>query len=161
MNQFFGRYSTEIIASVLYFLISIISGYGAKSNDPSWYTSLIKASFTPPAWIFGPIWSILYLMIGFVLGKIWKVRQVYPWLLFIFVTQTILNLLWPWVFFHFHRPDLAFYNICLLWTTILIVMKTVYKTSQRSIIIWLIPYFLWTSFALVLNFTTAQLNHYL
>ncbi|MGI4852058.1 MAG: TspO/MBR family protein [Janthinobacterium lividum] len=160
MNYFFKRHRPEIIASLGFLTVAMALGCGAKSGDPLWYESLIKASFNPPSWIFGPVWGILYVMIGIAFGKVWKIRHQSPGLFVIFITQLLFNLLWPWLFFYFHRPDFAFYDICLLWFTLIFLMSRSYKTPARSVVIWLMLYLLWTSFALILNFTTAKLNHY-
>jgi benzodiazapine receptor len=136
--------------------LGMLSGYGANSGDSIWYASLNKPSFNPPSWLFGPAWTILYLMMGTALGKIWNNKAHNKLLLIIFSIQFILNMLWSPLFFYFHRVDVALYDLSLLWISLLTFMVLAWK--QRSIFLLCLPYIIWTCFALLLNYTIYTLN---
>lgn len=124
-----------------------------------WYHTLIKPVLNPPDWIFAPVWSVLYLMIfaSFVIfvAKGNLEAKILP--LTCFSAQMILNFIWSPVFFNYHDIKSAFIIICMMWLFILLTIIFFYKHSKISSIL-LIPYFLWVSFALYLNFELLILN---
>lgn len=127
---------------------------------PSWYSTLTKPFFSPPSWVFGPAWTILYIMMGISLFLIWTKQSdsdIKQKALYIFFAQLFLNAIWTPVFFGLHSPFLGLIIIVLLWATIIINVDIFYKTSKKAGLL-LLPYFLWVSFATVLNFAIWQLN---
>lgn len=126
----------------------------------TWYTALNKAPFNPPAWIFGPVWTILYLLMGIsiflILQK--KLKKQRASLIGLFAVQLSLNLLWSVIFFGWHLPRVAFFEICLLWVSIALLIIDFWKFSKWAAIL-LIPYLFWVSFAAILNLFVAILNH--
>lgn len=152
MTKFLKKYRLEIACSMLCLTLGILSGYGVKAGDSVWYMSLNKPSFNPPNWIFGPVWTILYIMIGTAFAKILKSKNTLLAGLFIF--QFALNLIWSPLFFYFQRIDLALLDISILWITLTMLL---YK-SNRDTMLLLLPYFIWCSFASVLNFSIYWLN---
>ena len=156
MKYFIKQYKSEIVGSMLCLSLGILSGYSANSGDSIWYASLSKPSFNPPSWLFAPVWTIIYLMIGAALGKVWNNKEHNKLLLIIFGIQFILNILWSPLFFYFHRIDLAFYDLGLLWTSLLTFMLL--ASRQRSIFLLCVPYIMWVSFALLLNWKIYILN---
>jgi translocator protein len=147
-----GRY--EWIGIFTCFSLGILSGMSVSVGDSSWYMHLNKPSFTPPNWIFGPVWSIIYILMGIAAGKIWQNHSILQRVLFI--SQFILNLLWSPIFFYYHQILFAFLELCMLWMFLLVLLFTVKK--QTKIYILLIPYLIWVSFAGFLNYTIWLLN---
>ena len=126
---------------------------------PTWYKTLNKPSFTPPNWIFSPVWISLFILMGISLFFVWR-RQGHPQfkkaLIFFFV-QLILNVLWSLAFFGLRSPLLGLIDIILLWIAILVTIKTFFKVSKTAGLL-LLPYILWVSFAILLNFSLWILN---
>jgi benzodiazapine receptor len=152
-----NKYSAEITGIIFCLTFGILSGYLVNAGKSDWYFDLIKPSFNPPSWIFAPVWSILYIMMGIGFGKILNLKGVVKKLLLpLFIIQFLLNLIWSPLFFYYHRIDLALYDICALWLTIsglIIVARNI-----KIILLLFLPYFCWVSFALVLNLTILRLN---
>ncbi len=157
----------RLIASLF---ITLSAGYlGSLANFSSlatWYPTINKPSFNPPNWIFGPVWTILFIMMGVSFFLIWnqclkkKGRSdriyLHSSMIFFFV-QLIANILWSFLFFFFQNPFLAFVEIIVLW--VLIILTIYYFKKQSKVAAWLlVPYLLWVSFASVLNFAIWQLN---
>ncbi|MCX5923936.1 MAG: tryptophan-rich sensory protein [Candidatus Dependentiae bacterium] len=156
MKEFLKSYKAEIIASILCLLGGMLSGYIADAGDSSWYVSLDKPTFNPPSWIFGPVWTVLYVMMGWGLGIIWKNRFEYKTLLIWFGIEYFFNVSWAPLFFYFHRIDLALLDLFLMWCSLLICMILAWRL--RAVFMLLLPYMMWTSFAFVLNFNIYILN---
>ena len=137
-----------------------IGSYFTMPSIPGWYAGLAKPSFNPPGWIFGPIWTLLYLLMGIALYLIWKkgteIKEVRLAMIF-FAAQLLLNILWSFLFFYMKLPCAAFIEIILLWTAILITLTAFYRLSRPAGLL-LVPYLLWVSFAAVLNFFLWRLN---
>jgi len=126
----------------------------------SWYSTIEKPSFTPPNWVFGPVWTILYLLMGVAAFLVWqkgmqlrKVRIALGW----FLAQLVLNALWTPVFFGLHQIGWAFAVIVLLWVAIVVTLWCFSRVSQTGAVL-LVPYWLWVSFATVLNGAIWRLN---
>jgi len=126
----------------------------------TWYVTLNKPFFSPPNWVFGPVWTLLYLMMGISLYIFWdtktniKERRLG---LSIFFVQLALNALWSILFFGLKSPIAAFVVIILLWLTICLTIKKFLKASKLAG--WLLtPYFAWVSFATILNLSIVILN---
>lgn len=134
--------------------LGILSGISVSAGDSSWFQHLNKPTFNPPNWMFGPVWTILYILMGIALGKIWKNNSRIQ--LTLFVTQFIFNLLWSPLFFYYHQILFALIDLLMLWTCLLILILLIKK--QSKIFILLLPYFLWVSFAGLLNFQIWMLN---
>ena len=116
-----------------------------------WYQNLIKPSFTPPDWVFSPVWIFLYLLMGISLYLIWKKKSKKKIGYFYIWPAAFLNFLWPALFFGMHNIKLAFIEIFLLWAAILLTIIFFYKISKIAAYL-LIPYLLWVSFAIILNY---------
>jgi benzodiazapine receptor len=127
---------------------------------PTWYAALKKPAFTPPGWVFSPVWIALYLLMGVSAFMVWskgwgegRVRMA----LGLFVVQLVLNALWSLMFFGLRSPLAGFVNILALWIFILLTMLYFFKVSTTAGTL-LVPYILWVSFAAVLNFSILVLN---
>lgn len=145
-------------------LLPILAG-GAGSmatykNVNTWYRTLNKPSFSPPNWIFGPVWSTLYLMMGIahylVLREEAEPRLARPARIF-YGLQLILNTLWSLLFFGRRSPLAALVEIAFLWLAILMTIITFARVSRKAALL-LLPYLLWVSFATVLNGAVWRLN---
>ncbi len=151
----------RLIASIL--IPQAIGGIGALLTGPaigSWYAGLNKPSFNPPNWIFGPVWTALYLMMGIALYLVWKnglSKKETKAAVAVFSVQLLLNLAWSYLFFYLHMPFAAFVDIILLWIAIAATMAAFVRIARPACIL-LVPYLLWVSFAAVLNFFLWQLN---
>lgn len=134
---------------------------GAIFTTPAisgWYKSLQKPFFNPPNWIFSPVWIFLFLLMGISLYLVWDrgVRENKKAII-IFGVQLVLNIFWSIIFFGLKSPGFAFLEIIILWLAILTTIISFYKVSKTAGLL-LIPYILWVSFALILNFFLWQLN---
>ncbi len=126
---------------------------------PTWYKTLNKPFFTPPNWIFSPVWISLFILMGISLFFVWR-RSDHPKfkIAFIFFSvQLILNILWSIVFFGLRSPLLGLVDIVLLWIAILMTIQNVSKISKFAGVL-LTPYLVWVSFATLLNFSLWILN---
>ena len=153
---------TRILAVVVTCLaIGYFSGMVTRSAITTWYPTLIKPSFNPPNWIFAPVWSTLFVMMGVDAGLVWDrieaERELVKKALLFFAIQLALNALWSYLFFGLKNPMLAGLEIIILWLMIYetyIQFAKIHKISGYL----LIPYLLWVSFATVLNGNIWWLN---
>ena len=151
----------KLIASIiLVWVVGVSGSLFTASSVNSWYSYIVKPSFTPPSWLIGPVWTILYIMIGVSLFLVWttkaskKVKKKAYW---IFGVQIVLNAMWSVAFFGAQNPGLAFIVIALLWISIILNIIEFYKIKKSAGYL-LVPYFLWVSFASVLNLAIWILN---
>ena len=149
-----------IISIIICEGVGFVAGIATSKSIGEWYQFLNKPSFNPPNWIFGPVWTILYLMMGISLFLIWKegldISGVKFAIIF-FIIHLLINALWSFVFFRWHSPGFAFIVIIVLWLMILISIVLFNKINPTASLL-LIPYLLWVSFASVLNFSIWKLN---
>lgn len=147
--------------------VSVIICYGAAllgnlatmPQIPTWYAGIGKPPWTPPDWVFGPVWALLYAMMAVAAWLIWRKAE---WgdgkkPLLWFACQLALNSLWSILFFGLHSPGAAFIEIFFLWLAILMTIRGFWPISKLAAVLML-PYFLWVSFASVLNATIWQMN---
>lgn len=128
------------------------------SAIPTWYATLAKPSFNPPNWLFGPAWTILYILMGIAFYLVWTSPRENKKIAYMaFFAQLILNALWSIIFFGAHNLGLAFGEIVLLWLAILWTILEFRKISKPAAYL-LIPYILWVTFAGILNFSVWRLN---
>lgn len=156
------------IKSVLRLIIAILICQGAGligsvftvSAIPSWYTNLVKPSFSPPNWLFAPVWISLYTLMGIAAYLVWNKRfdkKKVKTALTPFAVQLALNSLWSIIFFGLRLPWLAFLEIIILWFFILLTVLKFYRISKPAGLL-LLPYLLWVSFAAILNLSIVVLN---
>jgi tryptophan-rich sensory protein len=154
----------SVAVLLAFVLLTVAAGAGAGLLFPpgAWFESLAKPTWNPPSWLFGPVWTTLYVMIGTSAWLVWREPGVSAserrgaWGLF--AVQAVLNLGWTPLFFGLQAPGLAFLDISLLW--MVLVWMTVRFGKIRSLAGYLlIPYVLWVSFALVLNGTIWLMNN--
>lgn len=153
--------SLKLVACII---ISESAGIiGSLFTTPSidgWYEGIIKPSFNPPNWVFGPVWTTLFALMGCSLYLVWKKgfeRKDVRIAVGIFAVQLILNTLWSIIFFGIHNIALALIEIVILWLAIFATIISFAKISRLAA--WLlVPYIAWVSFAMYLNYTLWILN---
>lgn len=148
--------SSLVIGLSAGFLGSLFTNTGPET----WHSYLTKPSFNPPDWLFGPVWTSLFILMGLSLFLVWRqgldkieVRKALQW----FFLQLAFNIAWSFFFFYLENPHLAFLGIIALLILIITTMAHFYKIDKRSF--WLlVPYLAWVSFATVLNYAIWKLN---
>ena len=134
---------------------------------PGWYAALARPALAPPNWVFGPVWTALFLLMGVAAFLVWKqhsdilknVRVLRMWRvgMSLFIAQLVLNVLWSFIFFGLHSPGAAFAYIFLLWLAIVATIAAFAKVSRPAA--WLlVPYIVWVTFATYLNYMIWVLN---
>ncbi len=144
--------------------IPLIIGYlGSLLTTPAlktWYPSLIKPSFNPPNWLFAPVWTLLFILMGvafFLILKEGKDSKNYRAACISFGSQLFLNMYWSFLFFYSKEPSLAFYAIVSLWSMIFVNIYYFYQIKKTAAYL-LIPYIVWVTFAAILNYAIWYLN---
>ena len=155
-----------VIAIVIAEFAGVIGSVFTSPSIPSWFASLAKPSFSPPNWIFAPVWTALFALMGISFYLIWdllskstdasKKRNIRKAISIYFV-QLALNVIWSIIFFGLHDPGAAFIEIVMLWFAIIVTIAIFYKISKTASYL-LLPYLAWVSFAAYLNYAIWQLN---
>ena len=149
-----------IVCLAVTFSAAFIGSLFTREAVPDWYANLNKPSFTPPNWLFGPVWTALYLLMALSAFIVWQkglANSAVRIALTIYLIQLILNALWSVIFFGLKMPWLSFIEILLLWTAIGLTILAFARVSITAAVL-LVPYILWVSFAAVLNFAIWLLN---
>ncbi len=149
--------------SLVAFLILVVGGgllIGAVTTPGAWFDQLLKPSFNPPAWVFAPVWTALYIMIAIAGWRAWKRSREASrnGLLMLWGVQLALNFLWSPTFFAAHRIDLALAVIVLLLATIVAFIVAALRSNDRISAALFAPYVLWVGFATALNYGFYRLN---
>lgn len=153
--------SMKLFLSILIpLLVGGISGFFTSSGVQGWYAVANKPWFNPPNWIFAPVWTALYILMGIAVFLIWKAeadKAVKQTALILFVVQLTLNFFWSLIFFKLQQPGWALVEIAVMWLAILFTILWFGKISSTAA--WLlVPYISWVSFASVLNYAIWKLN---
>ncbi len=141
------------------FLAAAVGSWFTGASVKSWYPTLLKPAGTPPAWVFGPVWSTLYVLMATAAWLVWRQRPAagLPAALALFFVQLALNAVWSFVFFGLRRPGLALLEILVLLAAIIATMTNFAPLSRLAC--WLMsPYVAWVSYATYLNFGIWRLN---
>ena len=156
--------TTDILKLVASIIICQLAGFigsiFTRPSIPTWYASLEKPSFTPPNWLFAPVWTALFLLMGVSVFLVWRDRsgsQRGRIALTIFAIQLVLNMVWSIAFFGFRSPLAGLIVILVLWVAILSTILNFLKVSEIAGIL-LFPYILWVTFAAVLNASIFAMN---
>lgn len=154
--------TVALIAAILICELSgVIGSVFTYQSISDWYNAkLKKPSFTPPSWLFGPVWVTLYLLMGISAYLVWKKgmkKKEVKNALSIFGIQLVLNTLWSVLFFGLRCPLCGFIEIIILWIAIVLSILKFYKVSKAAALL-LIPYIFWVTFAMILNFFVWKLN---
>ncbi|MDI9312169.1 MAG: TspO/MBR family protein [Limnohabitans sp.] len=144
--------------------IGLISSLASKDSINTWYLTIEKPIFNPPSWMFAPVWTILYILMGYSFAILWsrrfqsrRSRKVMQKATILFGIQLVLNALWSYLFFGLCNPFLALIEILLLWLLILETFKAFQKIDSFAAKL-LVPYIVWVSFAVVLNGSIWYIN---
>lgn len=163
-----GYYENMKSTDVLKLVIALVSAQMAGlvgslftvPSIPTWYAGLAKPDFAPPNWIFAPVWTTLFLLMGIALFLVWRKGSEKKGVkigLVLFVIQLALNVLWSTIFFGLRNPGGALVEIVFLWFAILATMIAFKKVSRPAGLL-LLPYLLWVMFAAYLNYAIWRLN---
>ena len=150
----------SILGAIAALVLTFGAGYvGSRFPVDEWYAELVKPSWNPPNWLFGPVWTTLYLLMAIAAWLVWRrsgfAGAAIP--LGMFLLQLVLNAAWSWLFFGRHAMGTALAEIILLWIAILVTLVGFWRLNAVSGILML-PYLLWVSFAAFLNYTLWRLN---
>jgi translocator protein len=155
-----GSAARLVLAIIICLLPGLIGTPFTDTGPDSWYQNLEKPAFDPPDWVFGPVWSTLYVLMGIALYLIWtrgdSSRRWY-WVLTVFITQLLLNALWTPAFFGLESPVAGLLVIVPLLVLIAATIALAWRYSPVASIL-LVPYLGWVAFATALNFSIWQLN---
>lgn len=148
------------ISLILCQLAGVVGSLFTRPAIDTWYRTLKRPYFTPPDWLFSPVWITLFFLMGISLFLVWKKKGENPQArgaLLLFFIQLILNALWSVLFFGLRSPLLGLVEILLLWVAILLTLHRFASISKPGAYL-LLPYFVWVSFAILLNFSIWILN---
>lgn len=153
-QQVFG-----LVAWLVLIYITAAIGSVASIQAASFYTELVRPGWSPPASVFGPVWTVLYALMGVAAWLVWRVNGFNRAgiALMLFLSQLALNALWSWLFFYWQQGALAFVDIILLWFFIAATLVAFWLIHKLAAVL-LVPYLLWVSFAALLNYSLWQLN---
>jgi tryptophan-rich sensory protein len=148
------------IAVAICLVIGFLSSVATQSSVVDWYPTLNKPSFNPPNWLFAPVWSVLYVMMGVAAGLVWARGFHHIWVktaLYHFIFQLLFNALWSIVFFGLKEPSWA---LLVIFTLLILIVLTIrwFKVVHKTAAILMIPYLLWVCFASALNYKIWVLN---
>ena len=152
----------SILSLVVWLAICFaVAAIGSIAKPDAWYRGMNKPSWNPPDWVFAPVWTILFAMMAVAAWLVWSKRDQTDITLAVvlFVTQLGLNALWSWLFFGFHRPDFAFFEVIVFWLVILGTTIEFWGISPAAGKLML-PYVLWVGFASFLNLVLWKMNPY-
>lgn len=149
-----------IISILIPLLVGAVSGYFTSSGVNGWYALANKPWFNPPNWIFAPVWTMLYVLMGIALFLVWRSeadKNIKQTAIILFAVQLALNFCWSIIFFKLQQPGWALAEIILMWVMILLTIFWFGKINATAA--WLlVPYISWVSFASVLNYSIWRLN---
>lgn len=141
------------------FSVAAIGGAATASSVGTWYQTLQRPAWNPPNWIFGPVWTLLYILMSVAAWRVWcraeaaTAQSSLRW----FAAQLVLNLLWSLLFFGLRSPGLAFVEVLVFWAVLVVMLSQFWRADRIAGALWA-PYVAWVSFASVLNGTIWWLN---
>ena len=151
-----NKYLSLLILLLVTFIAPVIGSYVTSVFKEPWYSEIIQPSFNPPSWVFPPVWSTLYVMMSIAIWRVWttffnsRILKLYFFHLFF-------NCIWSIIFFGFHQIGLALINLIIILVFIILLMKNYFNRDKISFYL-MIPYLLWSSYALILNSSIFILN---
>ena len=144
-----NKYLSLFLIILITSLASAIGGFTTTSFKEPWYSEIILPSFNPPSWVFAPVWTTLYIMMSIAIWKIW-INSFDIKILKLYFIHLFFNGTWSIVFFGFHQIGLALINLVIILIFIILLMNSYFVKDKVSFYL-MIPYFLWSSYALILN----------
>ena len=151
-----NKYLSLFLILLITFIASAIGGYTTASYKEPWYSEIILPSYNPPSWVFGPVWTTLYVMMSVAIWKIW-IKYFDTKILKIYFIHLFFNATWSIIFFGFHQILFAMINLFIILIFIIILIKLYYSKNKLSFIL-MIPYLLWSTYAFILNFSIFIIN---
>ena len=151
-----NKYVSFLFIVLITFSASAMGGFVTASFKEPWYSQIIQPSFSPPSWVFGPVWTTLYFLMSLAIWLFWinfKNKKV----LYIYFIHIFFNSIWSIIFFGFHQIFLALLNLIIILIFIIWLMNIYYKTYRLSFLLML-PYLIWSTYALILNGSIFYLN---
>ncbi len=156
-----GKRVLKFFISVgLCLLVGFLAGYATQSSVNTWYTTLQKPSFNPPNWLFAPVWTTLYFLMGLAFFLVWNKERNTPkrrTAMTLFLIQLFFNAMWSVAFFMMQSPLWGLVDISILFLLIILTIFAFFRVSRLGGVL-LIPYLLWVGFAAILNYTILILN---
>jgi tryptophan-rich sensory protein len=153
----------EVVKLIICCSVPLAIGFAGSfftANSMDWYQTLAKPAFNPPSWVFAPVWTVLYLLMGISAFLVWRkepANAAVKVALSCFILQLVFNALWTPIFFGAKQPLIAFGDIVLLWLAIAATIICFHRINKLSAIL-LVPYIVWVSFAAVLNAAICMFN---
>ena len=151
-----NKYLSLFFILLITFTASVIGGYTTTSFKEPWYSEIILPSFNPPSWVFGPVWTVLYILMSVAIWKIW-INTFDLKLLKLYFIHLVFNASWSIAFFGFHQIGMALINLVTIVIFIILLMQRYFIKDKISFYL-MMPYLLWSSYALVLNSAIFILN---
>ena len=156
-----SKYLRIIYCVAICLVVGYLSSITTQSSINTWYPTLIKPVFNPPNWLFAPVWTLLFIMMGIAAGMIWNhlesQRELVKKALLFFTVQLLLNALWSYLFFGLNNVLLALIEVILLWLVIYETFHIFRKIDKKAAYLF-IPYLIWVAFAAILNGSIYYLN---
>ena len=151
-----NKYLSLTFILLITFLASGIGGFTTANFKEPWYSQIILPSFNPPSWVFGPVWTTLYILMSIAIWRIW-IKYYDNKILNLYFFHLFFNMIWSIIFFGFHQIGLALLDLVIILIFIVLLMKIYYLKDKISFSL-MVPYFLWSGYALVLNLNIFILN---
>ena len=151
-----NKYLSLFFILLITFIASAVGGLITSSFKEPWYSEIILPSFNPPSWVFGPVWTTLYIFMSIAIWKIW-INYYDKKIMVIYFVHLFFNAMWSVLFFGFHFIGVALIDLIIILFFIIVLIKIYYKKDIISFYL-MIPYLLWSSYALVLNTSIFFLN---
>ena len=151
-----NKYLSLFLILLITFIASAIGGFTTTSFKEPWYSEIILPNFNPPSWVFAPVWTTLYIMMSVAIWRIW-ISTFELKLLKLYFIHLFFNATWSIVFFGFHKIGFALINLIIILIFIIILIQR-YLIRDKISFYLMIPYFLWSIYALILNSTIFILN---
>ena len=150
------KYLSLVLILLTTFIASGIGSVTVTSFKEPWYSEIILPSFNPPSWVFGPVWTTLYIFMSVAVWSAWK-KTLNKKILLVYFIHLFFNAIWSIIFFGFHKIGLALIDLIIILAFIIILMKIYLKENKFSFYL-MVPYFLWSGYALILNTSIFFLN---
>lgn len=158
--SFAGSALLVLAAVVPVFATSVLGSIATMPQIPGWYTTIVRPSFNPPNWVFGPAWTILFIMMAYAFWRVLRLDPKTPGrgaAIALFLVQLVFNASWSWAFFWGQSPLAGLVVIAFLWVSIAATIVSFWRL-ERTAGLLLVPYLAWVSFASALNFAIFVLN---
>ncbi len=151
-----NKYLSLLLFLIITFAASAIGGYTTATFKEPWYSQIILPGFNPPSWVFGPVWTSLYILMSLAIWIVWNKTNDNK-IIKIYFLHIFFNALWSIIFFGFHKIGLALIDLLIILFFIILLMKIYFKISKFSFYL-MVPYFFWSAYAFLLNFSIFFLN---